>query len=60
MFLLLFLTIDLYVLVPAVIAQVFNPTAELVTTIGISPKEAKVAIEIHTVIVEAKRRKCSV
>ena len=58
MFLLLFLTIDLYVLVPTVIAQVFNPTAELVTTIGIPPKEAKAAIEIHIVIVEAKRRKC--
>ena len=55
MFLLLFLTIDY--LVPAVIAQVFNPTAELVTTIGMSPKEAKAAIKIHSVIVEAQRRK---
>ena len=42
-----FLIIDLYVLIPAAIAQIFNPTAELVIPIGMSSKEAKAEIEIH-------------
>ena len=45
------LTIDLYFLIPAVIAQVFNPIAELVIPIGIPTKEAKVETETHPVIV---------
>ena len=48
------LIIDLYFLIPAVIAQIFNPIAELVIPIGIPAKEAKTEIEIHPVIVEAK------
>ena len=39
-------------------AEVFNPTAELVSPIGIPSKEAKA--EIHPVIVEIKIRKCSI
>ena len=35
-----FLIIDLYFLIHAVIAHIFNPIAELVLPIGIPPKEA--------------------
>ena len=35
-----FLIIDLYYLIPSVIVQTFNPTAELVTPIGMSTNEA--------------------
>ena len=55
-----FLIIDLRFLIPAVIAQIFNPIAELVIPIGIPSKEAKVEIEIHPVIVEAKIMECSI
>ena len=55
-----FLIIDLYFLIPAVIAQIFNPNAELVLPIGITSKDAKAEIEIHPVIVKAKIRKCSI
>ena len=47
-----FLIIDLYFLIPVVIAQIFNPIAELVTPIGITTKEAKTEIETHQVFVE--------
>ena len=57
MFVFLFLTIDLYLLIPAAIAQVFNPFIESVTLIGLLIKEAKEEIEIHPVIAEAKKRK---
>ena len=53
------LIIDLYFLIPAAIAQMFNPTAELVIPIGIPSKEAKAETEIHPVVAEAKIRKCS-
>ena len=53
-----FLIIDLYFLIPAVIAQIFDPISELVLPRGISIKEAKAETEIHPVIVEAKIRKC--
>ena len=46
MFLFLFLIIDLYFLIPAVIAQIFNPTAELVISKEIPSREAKEDIEI--------------
>ena len=36
-----FLIIDLYFLIPAAIAQIFNPIAELVIPIGIPSKETK-------------------
>ena len=52
-----FLIIDLYILIPAAIAQIFNPIAELVIPIGMLSKEAKAEIEIHPVIAEAKIRK---
>ena len=42
-----FLIIDLYFVIPAVIAQIFNPIAELVIPIGIPSKEGKAEIEIH-------------
>ena len=40
-FLFRFLIIDLYFLVPVVIAQISNPTAELTLPTGIPTKEAK-------------------
>ena len=39
-----FLIIDLYFLIPAVIAQIYNPIAELVIPIGILTKEEKLKI----------------
>ena len=53
------LIIDLHLLIVAVIAQIFNPIAQLVIPIGISTKKAKAEIETHPVIVEPKIRKCS-
>ena len=44
--------IDLYFLIPGVIAQIFNTVAELVTPIGMATKEAKVEMETDPVIVE--------
>ena len=41
-----FLIIDLYFLIPAVIAQIFNPIPDLVIPIGIPAKEAKAEMEI--------------
>ena len=49
-----------FLLVPAIIAQIFNPIAELVIPIGIPSDEAKVEIELHPVTTKAKIRKCSV
>ena len=54
------LIIDLYFLIPAAIAQSFNPIAKLVVPVGISSKEAKAEIEIHPAIVQAKIRKFSI
>ena len=53
-----FLIIDLYCLIPAVIAQVFNRIAELVIPIEIPIREGKAEIKMHPVIVGAKIRKC--
>ena len=50
------LYVDLYFLTAAVIAQTFNPIAELVIPIGIPTKEAKTEMEIYPVTVEAKIR----
>ena len=55
-----FLIIDLYFLIPAVIAQIFNPIAKLVIPIEIPTKEAKEEMETHPVIVEATIRTCSI
>ena len=46
-----FLVIDLYFLIPAVIAQIFHKIAELVIPTGIPTKEAKIEMETHPVIV---------
>ena len=53
-----FLIIDLYLLIPAVIAQIFNPIAELAIPIGIKTKEEKAEIEKHLVTKESKVSKC--
>ena len=58
--LIFFLIIDLNLLIPAAIAQIFNPIAELLIPIWIPNKEAKAEIKIHPIIVEAKIRKCSI
>ena len=43
-FFIYFLVIDLYFLIPVVIAQIFDHIAELVIPIGIPTKEAKAEI----------------
>ena len=54
-----FLVIDLYVLIPAVFAQIFNPIVALVIPIGISSKEEKAEIEMHPVTAKAKIGMCT-
>ena len=51
---LFFLIIDLYLLIPAAIAQIFNAIAEPVIPIGIPSKEAKAEIEMHPLSVKLK------
>ena len=51
-FFLIFLIIDLYLLIPAVIAQIFNPLPGLAIPIRTLTKEPKAEIETHPVIVE--------
>ena len=58
MLLFFFLIIDLYFFIAAVIAQIFNPIAELVIPIEIPTKEAKADMKIHPVIVDPTIRKC--
>ena len=53
------LIIDLYFLIPAVIAQILNSIAEFVIPIEIQIKGAIAEMETHPVIVEAKIRKPS-
>ena len=45
LFFFFFLIIDSYFLIPAVIAQIFNPTTEIAIPIGILTKESKAEIE---------------
>ena len=52
--LLLFLIIYLYFLITAVIAQIFNPTAELVVPTETATYEINAEIETQPVIAEAK------
>ena len=47
--LLFFAIINLYFLIGAVIAQIFNPTEEFVVPIGTPTQEVKVKIEMHPV-----------
>ena len=58
--LLLFLIIDLYFSIPAVVTQILNSIAELVIPIGLPAKEAKEETETHPVTVEIKISKCSI
>ena len=53
------LIIDLYFSIPAIIAQIFISTAELLIPVGIPTKEAKEKLETHPLIAETKIRKCS-
>ena len=50
MLFLFFLIIDLYFLILAVIAQIFNPITELVIPMEIPTKEVNVHMETHPVI----------
>ena len=45
-----FLIIDSYLLIPAVVTQIFNPVAEFVVLTGIPLKEAKAEMETDPVI----------
>ena len=56
-FFLFFLKIHLYFLIPAVITQIFNPTAELTIPNRTPPNEAKVEIRTHPLTAEKKTRK---
>ena len=47
---LVFYIIDLYFLIPAVIAQIFIPTAELIIPTGIAIDEANAKIQLQPVI----------
>ena len=59
MLFLLFYLIDLYFLIPATIAQMFMPTAELVMPTGISTNKVNAEIETQPVTVETRIRKFS-
>ena len=54
-----FLIIDLYFFIPAVIAHIFNPTAELAIPTGTPANEANAVIETQPLTAEATTRKCS-
>ena len=58
-FFLFFLISDLYFLIPAVIAHIFNATAELAVPIGRPTKEEKAEMDTHPVTAEVKISKCS-
>ena len=55
-----FLIINLYILILAIIAQMFTPITELIISLEIWFKKAKSEMEIHTVTAKTKLRKCSV
>ena len=55
-----FLVIDLYFLIPVVVAQIFNPIGELAIPVEMPIKEEKAENQIDPVIVETKIRKCSI
>ena len=60
MFLFLFVNYWLICLILAVIADIFNPIAKIVISIGIPIKEAEREIEIHPVNAKAKIKRCLV
>ena len=49
-----------FFLIPPVLNQIFNPTADLVIPTGIVTTEAKAEMETHSVFVETKISKCSI
>ena len=51
--------IDLYFLIPAVNAQIFNPTTELAIPTRTPTNDANAEIEIQPLTAETKTRKCS-
>ena len=53
-FFLFFFIIHLYFLIPAAMAQIFNPTTELAIPTEMPTKEAKAEIEIHPVLQKLK------
>ena len=55
-FFLFFLIMNLYFLIPEVIAQIFNPTAALTMPLGIPNKEAKVEMETDPVTTEIEKK----
>ena len=55
-----FLIIDLYLLIPAVITQICNPTVEIVMSVRKSTKEAKAEIKTSPVTVVNKISKYSI
>ena len=55
----LLLIIDLYLLIPAVNADIFNLTAELAIPGEIMTNEAKAEIETQSLTTEIKVRECS-
>ena len=59
-FFLFLLIIDLYFLIPAVITQIFYPTAKFTIPTGAPTEEAKLEMETHPVTVETKIIKCSI
>ena len=58
--LLLFLIIDLYSSIPAVITQYFIPIVETAIPIAILTKKAKAEMETHPVIVEITKSERSI
>ena len=55
-----FFITDLYLLIPAVITQIFNPTAKLAIPTRIATNEANGEMETQPVTIEVKITKCSV
>ena len=60
LFFFLLIIIDLYFLIPTVIAQIFNHIADLVILIAILAKEAKAEMQTYPVTLEIKISKCSI
>ena len=54
-----YLITNFYSLILAIIAQIFNTIVDLIIRLGISIKEAKAEMKIHTVTAKTKVRKCS-
>ena len=53
---LFFIIVDLYILILAVTAQIFNPTAELAIPTGTPTNEVNAKIEAQTLTVETKKK----